>query len=167
VINNGSLGEPRRDQNSVSPSTGRADQNLDGALCVRGLEERADPVTGERLRGPLNAAARRLATSLRQIRASGDLHGTPAVFVTGRNDAVLPPTTPRAYVGLNQVVEGAGSQLRYYEVKNAHHLDALTVLDVAFGVDLFADKFVPLHHYLFHALDLMLDHRRKRHAAAA
>ena len=161
VINNDSVGGAKRDQNSVSPSTGRADQNLDGALCVRSLADRVDPVTGEKLTGRLRAFAGRLAASVREIRASGDLHGTPAVFVTGRNDAILAPNhTSRAYVGLNQLVEGTTTSLRYYEVKNAHHLDALTVLDLLVGVDLFADKFVPLHHYYFQALDIMLDHLR-------
>jgi hydroxybutyrate-dimer hydrolase len=161
VINNDSLGGAKRDQNSISPSTGRADQNLDGALCVRSLADGADLTTGHKLTGPRNAPAKRLRASIRQIRANGDLNGTPAVFVTGRNDAILAPNhTSRAYVGLNQLVEGADSNLRYYEVKNAHHLDALTILDVLLGVDLFADKFVPLHHYLFQALDIMLDHLR-------
>ena len=161
VINNDSMGGARRDQDSRSPSTGRADQNLDGALCLRSLADGADPASGQKLTGPLNALAKRLAASIRQIRANGDLGGTPTLFVTGRNDGVLAPNhTSRAYVGLNQVVEGSGSNLRYYEVRNAHHLDALTILDVTFGVDLFADKFVPLHHYFFQALDIMLDHLR-------
>jgi hydroxybutyrate-dimer hydrolase len=161
VINNNSLGGAKRDQNSISPSTGRADQNLDGALCLRSLADRGDPATEQKLTGHLNALAKRLAASIRQIRANGDLGGTPTLFVTGRSDGVLAPNhTSRAYVGLNQVVEGSGSNLRYYEVKNAHHLDALTILDVTFGVDLFADKFVPLHHYFFQALDIMLDHLR-------
>jgi len=83
----------------------------------------------------------------------------PAVFVTGRSDAILAPNhTSRAYLGLNSLVERKASGLRYYEVKNAQHLDALTILDVIFGAPLFSDKFVPLHHYLFQALDLMFDH---------
>ncbi len=161
VINNESPGGPKRDQNSSSPSTGRADQNLDGALCIRGLADGADPATGAPLTGPIKGVANRLGKSIQQIRADGDLNGKPAIFVTGRNDAILAPNhTSRAYYGLNQVVEGGGSNMRYYEILNAHHLDALTVLDLLFNAPLFADKFLPLHHYLFQALDLMLDHLR-------
>ncbi len=161
VINNRSPGGPKRDQNSVSPSTSRADQNIDGALCLRNLAEGADAVTGLDLTGPATGVARRLRGGIGQILAGGDLGGRPTIIVTGRNDAILAPNhTSRAYVGLNRLVEGAGTGLRYYEVLNAHHLDALTILDVLFGADLFADKFVPLHHYLFEALDVMLDHLR-------
>ena len=161
VINNESLGGPRRDQDSISPSTSRADQNLDGALCLRALATNIDPVSGDRLRGRDNALARRIASSASAVRAKGNLRGKPAIFVTGRSDAILPPNhTSRGYYGLNQVTEGSGSGLRYYEVLNAHHLDALTILDVLFNAPLFSDKFVPLHHYYFQALDLMLDHLR-------
>jgi hydroxybutyrate-dimer hydrolase len=77
----------------------------------------------------------------------------PAIFVTGRNDAILPINhTSRAYYGLNQVEEGAQSGLRYYEITNAHHLDIFNRFPT------FNELFIPLHHYLFQALDLMLDH---------
>ena len=161
VINNASPGGPKRDQDSLSPSTGRADQNLDGALCLRALATGRDPVTGKRLRGRGRVDARRIARSISRVRAEGDLRGKPAIFVTGRQDAILPPNhTSRAYVGLNRLVEGPGTGLRYYEVLNAHHLDALTILDVTFNAPLFSDKLIPLHHYLFQALDLMFDHLR-------
>lgn len=159
VINNDSPGGPKRDQNSISPSTGRADQNLDGALCLRALATGNDPVTGKRLRGRDRIDARRIARGISEVRAKGDLRGKPAVFVTGRQDAILPPNhTSRAYVGLNRLVEGPETGLRYYEVLNAHHLDALTILDVTFNAPLFSDKLIPLHHYLFQALDVMFDH---------
>jgi len=103
----------------------------------------------------------RIARGIAEVRAKGDLRGKPAIFVTGRNDAILPPNhTSRAYVGLNRLVEGPDSGLRYYEVLNAHHLDALTILDVTFNAPLFSDKLIPLHHYLFQGLDLMFDHLR-------
>jgi hydroxybutyrate-dimer hydrolase len=36
----------------------------------------------------------------------------PAIFVTGRNDGILPPNfASRAYFGLNNVVEGSLSPL--------------------------------------------------------
>ncbi len=159
VINNDSLLGPKRDQNSISPSTGREDQNLDGALCLRALATGRDPETGKKLRGLDRVDAFRIAKSISRIRAKGDLRGKPAIFVTGRQDAILPPNhTSRAYVGLNRLVEGPETGLRYYEVLNAHHLDALTILDVLFGVPLFSDKLIPLHHYLFQGLDIMFDH---------
>ena len=72
------------------------------------------------------------------------------MFVTGRADAILPINhTSRPYFGLNQRVEGADSELRYYEVLNAHHLDILNQFN---GI---GSRYVPLHHYYFQALDLV------------
>lgn len=72
------------------------------------------------------------------------------MIVTGRADAIIPPNhASRAYYGRNQRVETSGSGLRYYEVLNAQHLDALNSLP---GFD---TRFVPLHHYFIAALDLV------------
>src|SRR5262249_4012840 len=77
----------------------------------------------------------------------------PAIFVTGRNDGILPPNfASRAYFGLNNVVEGSLSPLHYYEVTNAHHLDNFNQFA---GYDA---MFIPLHRYFIHAIDLMYDH---------
>ena len=153
LINNLSLGGPSEYRASISPSTGLADQNVDGALCLRSLALGRDAETGGRLERGLRGYSRRIARGIRQVRASGDLRGKPAIFVTGRNDAILPPNhTSRAYYGLNQEVEDDDSNLRYYEITNAHHLDAFNAFPG------FAERFVPLHHYLFEALDLMYDH---------
>ncbi|QID17570.1 D-(-)-3-hydroxybutyrate oligomer hydrolase [Nitrogeniibacter mangrovi] len=155
LVNNASVGGVVENRVSVSPSSGRADQNLDGALCLRALATGRDPVTGERLRGAARAMHRHILEGIEQIRASGDLHGKPAIFVTGRNDAILAINhASRAYYGLNQATRGARSQLRYYEVTHAHHLDVLNALPG------FAERFVPLHHYLFQGLDLMYAHLR-------
>jgi hydroxybutyrate-dimer hydrolase len=152
LIYNDSLGGPLMYRNATSPSSGRMDQALDGLLCLRALATGLDPVIGERLRGMDRGHSARVRMGIAQVRAGGDLHGKPAVIVTGRNDAILPPNhASRAYYGLNQVVEGA-SQLRYYEITNAQHLDVLN----AFAG--FNDKFVPLHHYFIQALNLMHDH---------
>ena len=79
----------------------------------------------------------------------------PAIFVTGRDDAILPPNhTSRAYYGLNQQRERGRSRLRYIEVLNAQHLDVLNSL-AGFG---FAERWIPLHHYYIQALDLMYAH---------
>lgn len=155
LINNASAGGPLENRASISASSGRADQNLDGALCLRALATGRDPVSGAPLTGTALAVHRRIDHGIDAIRASGDLHGRPAVFVTGRNDAILAINhTSRAYFGLNQRVEGASSGLRYYEVTNAHHLDVFNAFPG------FAERFVPLHHYLLQALDLLWSHLR-------
>jgi hydroxybutyrate-dimer hydrolase len=149
LINNAAPGGAKEDRVSTP------DQNLAGALCLRGLATGSDPVTGAPLRGRAAGFAERIAEGVAGILASGDLEGTPALIVTGRSDAILPPNhTSRAYVGLNRLVEGAGSKLRYVEVLNAQHLDVLN------GFAGFNELFVPLHHYFIEALDLMLDHLR-------
>ena len=153
LINNQSLGGPIEYRRSISASTGLADQNLDGALCLRSLATGEDAISGGKLEGQQRSFSEQIAGGIEKIRASGDLQGLPAIFVTGRNDAILPINhTSRSYFGLNQHVERDGSKLRYYEITNAHHLDAFNVFPG------FAERFVPLHHYLFEALDLMYDH---------
>ena len=156
LVNNRSVGGAVENRVSISASSGRADQNLDGALCLRALATGVDPVTGERLRGLERALHRHILKGIDDVRASGDLRGKPTVFVTGRSDAILPINhTSRAYYGLNQLRQGARSGLHYYEITNAHHLDILNALPG------FAEHYVPLHHYLFQALDLMYAHLRE------
>ncbi|HEX6142902.1 MAG TPA: 3-hydroxybutyrate oligomer hydrolase family protein, partial [Geminicoccaceae bacterium] len=151
LINNDSLGGPVENRFSVSPTSEAADLNLDGALCLRSLELGEDPATGAPLRGPDNGIFRRVQRGIEQIRASGDLQGKPAIFVTGRADAVLPPNhTSRAYFGLNRVVEGEDADLRYIEVLHAQHFEAL--------IQFFPTTFIPLHHYFLEALNLMFEH---------
>jgi hydroxybutyrate-dimer hydrolase len=87
--------------------------------------------------------------------AAGNLHRVPAVFVTGRNDGILPPNfASRAYFGLNNLVEGSLSPLHYYEVTNAHHLDSFNQFAG------YNAMFIPLHRYFIQAMDLMYDHLR-------
>ncbi|MGH9246762.1 MAG: 3-hydroxybutyrate oligomer hydrolase family protein [Acidimicrobiales bacterium] len=149
LVNDLSVGGPRRDVLSTSPSTGRQDQNLDGARCLRSLWDGdfgggADP--------ELRRASRRLHYSIGAVLTGADLGGRPAVIVTGRADAIVAPNhASRPYYGRNQQVEGEASGLRYYEVLNAQHLDALNSLP---GFD---TRFVPLHVYLIRALDLVYD----------
>lgn len=159
LINNASVGGPRENRASISSSTGNADQNVDGALCLRSLAQGRDAVTGGALTGKVRAYSTKIAQGIRSIRASGDLNGLPAIIVTGRSDAILPINhTSRAYYGLNQLSEGNQSNLRYYEITNAHHLDVFNKdVFAAFG-STFNQVFIPLHHYLFEALDLMFDH---------
>ena len=72
------------------------------------------------------------------------------MIVHGRDDAVLAPNhTSRPYYALSRRVDGGRSRIIYYEVLNAHHLDALNAFP-----DL-AARLVPLHVYFIRALDLL------------
>jgi hydroxybutyrate-dimer hydrolase len=147
LINNAAPNGPTESGKSTS------DQNLDGALCLRSLAWDSGESAGRRRQ------AARVARGVAQVRASGDLHGVPAIIVTGRNDAIIAPNhASRAYFGLNQMVEGKRSRLRYYEVTNSQHLDAFNRLPD------YAKAYVPLHHYFIQALDLMYDHLRNGRA---
>jgi hydroxybutyrate-dimer hydrolase len=151
LINNAAPGPggPREDRTST------ANQNLDGALCLRSLATGKDATTGAPLTGAQQNQARRIAEGVEDVLASGKLHRTPAIFVTGRNDGILPPNfTSRAYFGLNNVVDGSLSSLRYYEVTNAHHLDSFNQFAG------YNAMFIPLHRYFIQAMDLMYDHLR-------
>jgi len=137
----------------VSPSNHLADQSLDGFLCLRALATGVDPVSGKVLAPALAAQSARVKAGMAEVLASGNLHGKPAIIVHGRSDTLIPVNfASRAYLGLNAAVEGAASQLRYIEVLNANHFDSLTSALPA--------NIVPLHVYLFRALDAMLAHLR-------
>ncbi|WP_137923991.1 3-hydroxybutyrate oligomer hydrolase family protein [Cupriavidus sp. 2SB] len=124
---------PIKDFASTSPSTSRADANLDGALCLR------NALTG-------NAAVQ---AGIAETYRNGNLRGKPTVIVHGRNDALLPVNhTSRPYLGLNKSVEGSASKLSYIEVTNAQHFDGF--IDVLPG---YAARYIPLHLYLNRALD--------------
>jgi hydroxybutyrate-dimer hydrolase len=156
LINDASQNGPKENRVSISASAGHADQNLDGALCLRALTVGRDPATGKELTDQTLARHHRIAAGVEQIRATGDLHGVPTVIVNGRDDAILPPNfTSRAYFGRNQLIERGASNLRYYEVTNAHHLDMLNAYS---GFD---SRFIPLHYYFLEALDFMLAHLTK------
>jgi hydroxybutyrate-dimer hydrolase len=149
LINNAASGGAKEDRVSTP------DQNLDGALCLRSLATGKDTATGTPLSGAAGGQARRIGEGVEGIIASGNLHRTPAVFVTGRNDGILPPNfASRAYFGLNNVVEGSVSALHYYEVTNAHHLDSFNQFPG------YNAMFIPLHRYFIQAMDLMYDHLR-------
>jgi len=159
LINNESADGPLSNRFSISPSTGLADENLDGALCLWALALGEDPVTGKPLSGPERALSRRIERGIEKVLAEGDLDGTPAIIVTGRADGTIPPNHgSRAYFGLNKLVEGDESKLSYIEVTNAQHLDALI------PVPGFSTEYVPLHHYLLEALDLMFAHLQESEA---
>jgi hydroxybutyrate-dimer hydrolase len=79
------------------------------------------------------------------------LDGKPTIIVHGRSDDRVPVSfSSRPYLGLNNLMDGERSQLRYVEVTNAEH----------FGTDLpgFDIRMVPLVIYHLRALDLMWAH---------
>jgi hydroxybutyrate-dimer hydrolase len=150
LINNAAPSGPKEDRSSTP------NQNLDGALCLRSLATGEDATTGVPLAGAQKAQADRIATGVAEILATGRLRRVPAIFVTGRSDGILPPNfTSRAYFGLNNMVDGSTSSLRYYEVTNAHHLDSFNQFAG------YNDKFIPLHRYFIQAMDLMYAHLRQ------
>ncbi len=140
LINDNNPTGPLRALLSVSASSGTADFDADGALCLRNL------LTGT------DAASLALQTGLNETRRNGNLHGKPAIIVHGRADALLPVShTSRPYYALNKLTEGAASKLSYIEVENAQHFDAFIGLPTVLpGYD---TRYIPLHVYLNRALD--------------
>jgi hydroxybutyrate-dimer hydrolase len=149
VVNDNALGGPARDTLSISPSAGKADYNVDGALCLRRL------ATGAAVGHSMpSAAERQLAQRVRngigKVRVDGDLHGKPTIIVQGRADTLLPVNhASRPYAALNSRTD-RGSRLHYYEVTDANHFDAI--------VTFYPRVLVPLHLYGVRALDLMYAH---------
>ena len=145
LVNDASLLAPLRDLVSITPSTGKQDLNIDGAQCLRGLLAGA------------SAAARALQRGIDETRRTGDLNRKPAIIVHGRDDALLPVNhTSRPYTALNKRVEGRHSRLSYIEVTHAQHFDAFVGLPTILpGYD---TRYIPLHLYLFRALDAMHAH---------
>jgi hydroxybutyrate-dimer hydrolase len=140
IVNNNSVGGAAVDAASISPSTGKADLNFDGALCLRDL------LTSS------SAAGATLRASIDALKATGNLHGKPAIIVQGRSDTLLPMNhTSRPYYALNKTVDSS-SQLQLYEITNAQHFDAFIDNPAAPGYD---SRLVPLHRYFLQAMDLM------------
>ncbi|WP_251357866.1 D-(-)-3-hydroxybutyrate oligomer hydrolase [Kangiella sp. TOML190] len=100
-----------------------------------------------------SSAKAKIEASLQQITATGDLQNTPAIIIHGQADGLIHVNhSSRAYLGLNYRKEAAASQLRYYEIENAHHFDAFNALPAL------QSRYVPLHTYYEQALDLMWQH---------
>ncbi len=150
LINNLADGGAKEDR--VSKTNQNSEQNLAGALCLRRLATGLGD-DGSRLDRAERRNHKRVQDGVEDIRANGDLNGRPAIFVTGRADAILPPNhASRAYVGRNRLVEGNNSRLSYYEITNAQHLDNFN----RFGG--FDSRFIPLHYYFIQALNMMYQH---------
>lgn len=126
---------------------------VDGVLALRRVVTGDDAETKQVLSPEERRQHERIAKGMQEVRATGRLHGKPGIIVHGRADAVIAPNhTSRAYVALNQLVEGSRSGLRYVEVTNTHHFDAL---NTPFNL---AKDFNSLHPYLLQALSWMRDH---------
>jgi hydroxybutyrate-dimer hydrolase len=145
---------PIVENSALSVSSGRADLNIDSALCFRFLE------TGDAslLAGlPASFTERwahhaKVDAGTRAVETDGRLHGRPAIIIHGRRDAlVFPNLHSRAYYALNQQNEGRRSGLRYIEVTTGQHFDAFISL-------LFGGQFAPLHFYFVKAMDSMYAH---------
>lgn len=161
LINDAAANGPILENLSISPTSNLEDLNLDGALYFRYLAT-GNPellVNGRKPEDFKNFA--RVQKGIKETLTTADLHGTPAMILTGRSDSlVFPNYHSRPYYGLNQSVEGADSSLRYIEVLNAQHFDAFIStfwLDPATR----EAQFVPLHYYLFKALDRMYAYLKK------
>ena len=157
LINNAAPGAPKENRLST------ADQNLDGALCLRSLALGRDAATGASLPRTAANQAHQIEEGVEEIIASGNLHRIPAIYVAGRNDAILPLNfAARAYFGLNNIVEGSLSPLHYYEVTNAQHLDSFNQFGPTPALNLrgYNELLIPLHRYFIQAMDLMYDHLR-------
>ncbi|MER2527392.1 MAG: 3-hydroxybutyrate oligomer hydrolase family protein [Candidatus Competibacter denitrificans] len=144
----------KRDTFAASPSTGRIDYALDGALCHRNLVIGADSVEGRPLTTEDAAYARRLQQGIAEVQLSARLRGKPTLIVHGRADALVPVNhASRAYYGANRLIEGNRHQaVSYIEVTNAQHFDGF----LAFPD--YAARYIPLHVYLIRALNAMYQH---------
>ncbi len=93
-----------------------------------------------------------LQQALHALHVTGDLQGLPAIIVHGEADNIVQvKNTSRPYVVLNAKAE-AYSNVHYYEVNNAQHLDRIV------AYPLFKQHFVPLQYYFESALDIMFAH---------
>ncbi len=154
LINNNSQGGPKRDQVSVSTSTGVSDFNIDGSACLRGLWTGTTDGSGAPLTGNLLAQSNAVKSGVNQVLRSGRLRGIPTILLQGRNDTLVPVNHgSRAYLGANKMAEGANSPTVYYEVTNAQHFDAFITSFAGYQT-----RFIPLHRYVIQSLDLMYAH---------
>jgi hydroxybutyrate-dimer hydrolase len=149
IIYNDSMGGAKLYHVGISPSTQRMDGALDGLLCLRSMVTGVD-ATGAALTGTALANSQRVRAGMADVLLTGNLHGKPTVLIQGRSDTLLPVNhTARAYAAFNSKIEGASSNLRYYEIQNGNHFD--TFLPIP-GYD---SLLVPVHYYFVNGMDLM------------
>lgn len=162
VVYNDSEGGARLYHLGVSASTHVMDGSLDGMLCMRNLVTGVDTLSGAALTGAALANSQRVRAGVAEVQLTGNLRGKPTIIAAGRSDALLPINhNARAYVALNSKVEGATSNVRYYEIQNGNHFDAFLPLR---GFDALL---VPLHYYFVNSMDLMWAHLKRGTALPA
>jgi len=145
-------------ENLAISSFGMTDLNIDSALCFRYLStgDPSDLGAAPTVRDVWNH--KRVARGGWELQTTGNTHGKPAIVIHGRQDSlVFPNFQSRAYYALNQEVEGATSNLRYWEVTPAQHFDTFIS---SFFIDPVTRgaQFVPLHFYLTEGLEVMMNH---------
>jgi hydroxybutyrate-dimer hydrolase len=156
LIYNDSVGGAKLYHVGVSPSTGRMDGALDGLLCLRDMVTGVDTVTGAALTGTALGNSQLVRAGMAEVLLSGNLRGKPAVIVAGRSDALVPVNhASRAYAAFNSKVEGAASNLRYYEIQNGNHFDAFLPNATGGGVQGYDALLVPVHYYFVNGMDLV------------
>ncbi len=138
-------GTPSMEQHKATSTNGTFDYNLEGALCYwKIFNDESDELH------------EKLMTGLSEVKATGNLQGKPTIIVHGQSDALIVPNhSSRAYLGLNNQVEGENSNLKYYEIANAQHLDSISNLYHLYTADM---SYVPIDYYFKKAADLMLQH---------
>jgi hydroxybutyrate-dimer hydrolase len=167
LINNAAAGGARHWAKAISVSSALMDYSFDTAYCLRRLALGRDPITGVALvdKETRDADGKLISTdwsgtwaanvknSLSENRLSAVLQGKPAIILHGRSDPQFPVNHgARPYVAKSLASDGVRSKLRYYEVLNAHHWDAVN------AVAGFDTRYVPLRPYLQQSLDLMYSH---------
>ena len=101
-----SVGGPRRDQVSISPSTGAQDFNVDGAVCLRSLSP--GPTAPERPDRRSAGAFQRAQGGIKEVLRTGRPARRPRHPGAGPGDALVPVNhASRAYLGANKLAEGA------------------------------------------------------------
>ncbi|GIZ52538.1 D-(-)-3-hydroxybutyrate oligomer hydrolase [Noviherbaspirillum aridicola] len=159
LVNNLNPAGPVADAFSVSTSTGVPDYNIDGAICLRNLATGTDIVTGAPLTGEARANSARVREGMNQVLRSANLRGKPAIFVHGRNDALIPVNhNSRAYFAANKAIEGQASRLSYIEITNANHFDAFL------GFPGYDSRLIPIHRYHIQAMNMMYAHLKNGEA---
>lgn len=128
LVNNSDPTGARREFYSHSPNSDTIDYNLAGAMCLRDA-----------------LSERRVNEGLLSVLASGKLNQIKTIIVHGQlNVRNLPDFSARAYVALNNYVEGSFSNLRYIEVENASYLDSAMPFD---------NVLIPIDYYGENAMD--------------
>lgn len=89
-----------------------------------------------------------LEQGIAETYATANLQGKPAIIVHGRSDRLIQVNhSSRPYFWLNKTSADKHSQLRYIEITNAQHFDALLPYPP------FNSQLIPLHVYFEKALD--------------